>query len=99
MYNNEAKSDIENESRTNLLNTKNQNIKMIIKSTKNKFLTHHFFTLALLEYVCNLLNSRDRQAAEHQFEGKLNKNILQKKNFIFTKIKKKPLIHRGPKKK
>lgn len=32
-------------------------------------LTNQFFTLSLLEYICNLLNSRDRNLAEHQFQG------------------------------
>ncbi|CAF0793232.1 unnamed protein product [Brachionus calyciflorus] len=65
-------NSFDNLNEKNFINTKNLSIKTIRKQTKNKFLTHHFFTLALLEYVCNLLNSRDRQAAEHQFEGKNN---------------------------
>lgn len=33
-------------------------------------LTHQFFTLSLLEYICNLLNPNDRQSADIQFNGK-----------------------------
>lgn len=39
-------------------------------NTKKKItLTHQFFTLSLLEYICNLLSPNDRNAAEIQFQG------------------------------
>lgn len=38
-------------------------------NTKKITLTHQFFTLSLLEYICNLLSPNDRSAAEVQFQG------------------------------
>lgn len=39
-------------------------------NTKKKItLTHQFFTLSLLEYICKLLSPNDRNAAEAQFQG------------------------------
>jgi len=39
-------------------------------NTKKKItLTHQFFTLSLLEYICNLLSPNDRNSAEIQFQG------------------------------
>ena len=39
-------------------------------NTKKKItLTHQFFTLSLLEYICNLLSPNDRNSAEAQFQG------------------------------
>ncbi len=32
-------------------------------------LKHQFFILSLLEYICNLLNINDKNAAETQFKG------------------------------
>ena len=34
-------------------------------------LKHQFFILSLLEYICNLLNINDKNAAETQFKGKI----------------------------
>ena len=31
---------------------------------------HQFFILSLLEYICNMLNLKDKQAAESHFQGK-----------------------------
>lgn len=40
-------------------------------NTKEKItLTHQFFTLSLLEYICNFLNPKDPQSAHSQFQGK-----------------------------
>ena len=43
----------------------------LISQNKNKNATQQLFTLSLLEYICNLLNLKDKRSAEIQFKGKL----------------------------
>ena len=40
------------------------------KLVKKRINTHHFLTISLIQYICNLLNSQNSQLAENQFQGK-----------------------------
>ncbi len=49
-----------------------EHIQLINKLKKNadsNGLTRQFFTLGLLEYVCNILNPKDRVSADSKFKG------------------------------
>lgn len=42
----------------------------IVKHDRKKIpITHEFFTLSLLEFICNLLKPQNKEAAEAHFEG------------------------------
>lgn len=41
---------------------------LVAVDTRNK-LSHQLFTLSLLEFICNLLNSTNSKIAEYQFKG------------------------------
>jgi hypothetical protein len=36
----------------------------------NQKLTNQFFTISLVEYVCNLMNPKSRESAQMQFQGR-----------------------------
>ena len=44
--------------------------KQLNKNHLNNNLTRQFFTLGLLEYVCNILNPKDALVANGKFKGK-----------------------------
>lgn len=68
-----------------------------LNSRKKIQLTHQFFTLSLLEYICNLLNINDKNAAEFQFQGKLHIKIVILNLLVFSL--RKSLIKKKEKKK
>ena len=54
---------LKNEEIANVVAMNNINLRQKIP------LKHQFYILSLLEYICNLLNINDKNAAETQFKG------------------------------
>lgn len=67
---------LKNEEIANVFTMNNINLRQKIP------LKHQFFILSLLEYICNLLNINDKNAAETQFKGKIISFIVKIYNSI-----------------
>lgn len=55
-----------------------QLINKLKRNTDNNSLTRQFFTLGLLEYVCNILNPKDHISANNKFKGIYSLAFLSK---------------------
>ncbi len=53
------------------------------KKVDNNNLTRQFFTLGLLEYLCNILNPNDENTAQIQFKGKYFCYLILKNNLTW----------------